>query len=59
QAGMRSTGITGLNHKLENYYHTIHDTYDNLNKQGLADCYAISVKCLENFVNKIDAGEIK
>lgn len=53
QAGFRATGVTGLNHVLESYYHTIHDTYDNLNKQGLSDCYAISVKCLENFVNKI------
>ncbi len=49
QAGFRATGITALNHKLENYYHTIYDTYDNLNKEGLADCYAISVRCLENF----------
>ncbi len=53
QAGFRSTGITGLNHVLESYYHTIHDTYDNLNKQGLKDCFAISVKCLENFENNI------
>lgn len=52
QAGFRATGITGLNHVLESYYHTIHDTYDNLNKQGLAECFAISVKCLENFDKK-------
>lgn len=54
QAGFTSTGITGLNHKLEDYYHTRRDTYDNMNKDGLADCYAVSVKVLE----KIDNGEL-
>ena len=51
QAGFRATGITGLNHKLEDYYHTRRDTYDNMNLQGLADCFAISVKALEKFDN--------
>ena len=49
QAGFRATGITGLNHKLEDYYHTRRDTYDNMNEKGLADCFAISVKALEMF----------
>lgn len=49
QAGMRATGITGLNHKLEDYYHTRRDTYDNMNKEGLAGCYAATVKVLEKF----------
>ncbi len=49
QAGFRSTGITGLNHKLEDYYHTRRDTYDNMNAEGLANCYAASVKALEMF----------
>lgn len=49
QAGFRSAGITGLNHALESYYHTRRDTYDNMNLQGLADCYAVSVKVLEKF----------
>lgn len=49
QAGLRATGITGLNHKLESYYHTRLDTYTNMNAQGLADCYAVSVKVLEKF----------
>ena len=49
KAGLRATGITGLNHKLENYYHTRRDTYDNMNEQGLADCYAVSVRALEMF----------
>lgn len=51
QAGLRSTGITGLNHKLEDYYHTRRDTYDNMNAEGLAGCYAVSVKVLEMFDN--------
>lgn len=51
KAGFRATGITGLNHKLENYYHTRRDTYDNMNLEGLAGCYAASVKALEMFDN--------
>lgn len=51
QAGFRATGITGLNHKLEDYYHTRRDTYDNMNLEGLANCYAASVKALEMFDN--------
>lgn len=51
QAGFRSTGITGLNHKLEDYYHTRRDTYDNMNAEGLANCYAATVKALEKFDN--------
>lgn len=49
KAGFRSTGITALDHNLQDYYHTMRDTADNLNPECLADCYAISVKCLENF----------
>lgn len=51
QAGFRATGVTGLNHKLERYYHTRRDTYDNMNLKGLADCFAASVKALEMFDN--------
>ncbi len=51
QAGFRATGITGLNHKLEDYYHTRRDTYDNMNLEGLAGCFAVSVKALEMFDN--------
>lgn len=49
QAGYKVTGITALNHVLEDYYHTLRDTADNLDKECLADCYAISVRCLEKF----------
>lgn len=51
QAGFRATGVTGLNHKLEDYYHTRRDTYDNMNEEGLAGCFAASVKALEMFDN--------
>ncbi|MBQ4244521.1 MAG: M20/M25/M40 family metallo-hydrolase [Clostridia bacterium] len=49
QAGFRATGITGLNHKLESYYHTRKDSWDNMNLDGLADCFAVSVRVLEKF----------
>lgn len=51
QAGFRSTGITGLNHKLESYYHTRRDTYDNMGEECLSKCFAVSVKVLEKFDN--------
>ena len=51
KAGFRATGITGLNHKLERYYHTRLDSYDNMNEKGLAECFAVSAKVLENFIN--------
>lgn len=51
QAGMRSTGITALNHALPDFYHTRLDTPDALNKNCLADCFAASVKVLEMFDN--------
>ena len=51
QAGMRSTGITALNHALPDFYHTRLDTPDALNKECLADCFAASVKVLEKFDN--------
>lgn len=53
KAGFKSTGITALDHNLQDYYHTMRDTADNLNPECLADCYAISVKCLENFDQNI------
>ncbi len=51
QAGLRTAGITGLNHKLEKYYHTRLDTYTNMNKKGIANCFAATVKTLEMFDN--------
>jgi hypothetical protein len=49
QGGFRATGITGLNHKLESYYHTRKDAPDNMNIDGLADCFAVTIKVLEKF----------
>ncbi len=47
QGGFRSVGITGLNHKLENYYHTRKDSYNNLNEEGLENCCKATVRLLE------------
>ena len=47
QGGFRSVGITGLNHRLEDYYHTRRDTYDNLDAEGLENCYKAAVRMLE------------
>lgn len=52
KAGFKTTGITALNHVLEDYYHTRKDTYTNLDAECLADCYAISVRMLDNFEKK-------
>ena len=57
QGGYKVTGITALNHVLEDYYHTLKDSYDNLDKDCLADCYAISVRCLEKFDDKYGQGK--
>lgn len=47
QGGFRSAGVTGLNHKLESYYHTRKDTCDNLNEAGLENCYRAVVRLVE------------
>jgi Zn-dependent M28 family amino/carboxypeptidase len=49
RGGIRSSGVTGLSHKLEDYYHTRKDSYDNLNLEGLANCFAVTAKVLEQF----------
>ena len=49
QGGFRAAGVTGLNHKLERYYHTRLDTYTNMNEKGIENCFAASVKMLEMF----------
>ena len=51
QGGMRSTGITALNHALPDFYHTRLDTPDALKADCLATCFAASVKALEMFDN--------
>ncbi len=49
KGGYQAVGITALDHKLRNYYHTRYDTYDNMDKQCLSDCYKVTVKTLEDF----------
>jgi hypothetical protein len=49
QGGFRSVGITGLNHRLEDYYHTRNDTGDNLNCAGLENCFRATVTLIESF----------
>jgi len=50
QGGFRSVGITGLSHILENYYHTRRDSWDNLNPEGLDNCF----KAVDMFVRLMD-----
>ena len=47
QGGFRSIGVTGLSHVLEDYYHTRRDSYDNLNKDGLENCYRATILAIE------------
>lgn len=47
QSGFRSISITGLNHILEDYYHTRRDTYDNMDHEGLENCFKAVVKLIE------------
>ena len=47
QGGFHAIGITGLSHKLEDYYHTRRDTYDNLNAAGLENCYLATVEFID------------
>ncbi len=55
RGGFRAIGITGLNHRLEDYYHTRRDSCDNLNAEGLENCYRIAVRTVE----KIDQGSLE
>lgn len=48
QGGFRSIGVTGLSHKLEDYYHTRRDSYDNLDEYGLENCYKATIAAIEN-----------
>ncbi len=47
QGGFRSVGITGLDHQLEPYYHTRRDTWDNLDLNGIGNCFEILTRTLE------------
>ncbi|MDR2753687.1 MAG: M20/M25/M40 family metallo-hydrolase [Oscillospiraceae bacterium] len=52
QGGFKAVGITGMNHNLERYYHTRKDSYDNLDLEALADCFAVSTQLLEDLENR-------
>ena len=52
QGGFRSVGVTGLAHTLERYYHTRLDSFDNLDEQGLENCYAATVAFLNAWDHK-------
>lgn len=52
QAGFKAVGITAMDHNLKNYYHTRRDSYDNLDLECLANCFAISVQALEDLENE-------
>ena len=47
QGGFRSAGVTGLNHVLEDYYHTRMDSYDHLNEEGLEICISATVALID------------
>ncbi len=47
QGGFRSIGVTGLNHVLEDYYHTRRDSCDNMNAEGLENCYKATVTLID------------
>jgi putative aminopeptidase FrvX len=56
QAGYKVAGITALNHVLEDYYHTVRDTYTNLNPKCLADCFSVAVNCLKHIDEELGDG---
>ncbi len=47
RGGFRSAAVTGLSHRLEDYYHTRRDSWDNLNREGLENCYRAAVRMIE------------
>ena len=51
QGGFRSVAITGLSHRLEDYYHTRKDSCDNLDEEGLENCYKAAICFLQNMEN--------
>ena len=57
KAGFKAISIGAMNYKLEKYYHTRFDSWDNLDEGCLADCYAVSVKTVENFDKKYGEGQ--
>lgn len=52
KAGFKACGITALNHVIENYYHTLKDTPDNINEECLAETFAIANQLIKNLTKK-------
>lgn len=48
-AGLKTACFAALDHKLQPYYHTRKDSYDNLSKPCLTLCYKTCMKTLELF----------
>lgn len=48
-AGLKAACFAALDHKLQPYYHTRKDSYDNLSKECLSLCYKTCMKTLEIF----------
>ena len=46
QGGFKSVGITGLNHRLERFYHTRLDTPENLHSEALENCFRATAEFL-------------
>jgi hypothetical protein len=51
-AGMKATCLAAMNHKLQPYYHTRKDSYDNLSPECLESAYKIAMKTLEIYDKK-------
>ncbi len=52
QGGFRALGITAMPHRLEDYYHTRRDSWDNLDPRGLCSCLRAAMRMIREF----DAG---
>ena len=48
QGGFRSISVTGLNHRLERFYHTRLDTPENLSPSALENCYRATVEFIRS-----------
>ena len=49
QGGFRAVSVTGLSHRLERYYHTRRDSWDNLNPLGLRNCLKAALHMIREF----------
>lgn len=46
QGGFRSISVTGMNHKLERFYHTQLDTPDKLSEEAIHNCYLATLEMI-------------